>query len=322
MGGLAIPFDLLNIRSGANPSEQGSFQGLIAGNPSTMWKAHMSSIIAGDIEATAGNNLLGDPGWDVQVAEADRASVLPVNELMCLVVNGCAKATAGKATMTTVLRNLADAGSSAVAASGFLAVPTPFTFEGETVTPAQNFNGGLLEDAALNQLIISGKGLLFEGDLYTAKFLDPMAWMVSTYSGEESLIFSHFSGYWSPWDDVNGFISVFSPQVGANFDDNQYAVEREQVLKPAVTTTGVNLVKNDWFRKIEALPAKHARMRSGSLINPWIRGMSESGIAHLRYDNSQLSPIFAALDRSILALGTTLQMGLTNSAFLEIQMAN
>lgn len=319
MGGIGIPSDMQQIRGSAAPSEQGSQQGVIAGNPSTMWKSQISSLLGEDLSNTAGNNLAGDPGWNVQIAEADRMNVLPVNEMMCLVTNGCARSTTGKATMTTVLRNLSDAACSAVAAGGLVASPLPSTLEGETTTPCQNFNGPSIPHTARANLVISGKGLLFEGDLYTASFLDPMSWMVKTYSGEESLLFSHFSGYWAPWDAGNGFISVFAPQVGCNHNAD---AEQLQVLKPSLTATGVNLVKNDWFRKIEDLPAKHARMRSGSLVNPWIRGPSMSGIAHLRYDNSQLSPIFAAFDRAILSLGMQLQMGLTNSNFLEIQMAN
>jgi hypothetical protein len=320
MGGVGVPSDMFNIRDNTHaPSLQGAQQGVLAGNPSSMWKSQVSSLVANDITNTAGNNLAGNPGWDVQIAEADRANVLPVNEMMCLITNGCARSPTGKATMTTVLRNLGDAACSAVAAGGLVATPLPYTMEGETTTPSQNFNGASVPFAGRSNLIITGKGLLFEGDLYTASFLDPMSWMVKTYSGEESLIFSHFSGYWAPWDAANGFISVFAPQVGCNHNAD---ADQLQVLKPSVTATGVNLVKNDWFRKIEDLPAKHARMRSGSLVNPWIRGPAMPGIAHLRYDNSQLSPIFAAFDRAILSLGMQLQMGLTNSNFLEIQMAN
>jgi hypothetical protein len=322
MGGIGVGMDLAAVRGDASSRDQGCEQGLLPGNPSTMWKAHMSNLVANDITVTAGSNLTGDPGWDVQLGVPDTATVLPVNEMMCLIVNGCARSPSGKSIQTTVLRNLHDAGTSAIAASGLVGNPIPCTFEGETVTAVQNFNGALTPNIGNNQLIVGGKGLLFEGDLYTPNFLDQMAWLVMTYSGEESLIFSHFSGYWAPWDDEHGFISVFSPQVGANYFPNNAPEAQGNVLKPGVTQTGVNLVKNDWFRKIEDLPAKHARMRSGSLANPWVRGISEAGIAHLRYDNSQLGPIFAAIDRAILDLGRQLQSGLTNSLFLEIQMAN
>ena len=305
-------------------SRQGTANGVLAGNPSTMWRAHMSALVSADISNTVGNNLLGNPGWDVRVAAPDRASVLPANEMACLVANGCARSSGSKASMSTILRNLQDAGTSAIVGGALVASPTPFTFEGETLTLGQSYNGAFLNERVQNGLVITGKGLLFEGDLYTSHFLDPMSWLVRTYSGEESLIFSHFSGYWSPWDNGNGFISVFAPQVGTNYiaAQNAEAQAQRDVLKPAATATGVNLVKNDWFRKIEDLPAKHARMRSGSLINPWLRSVSEAGIAHLRYDNSQLSPIFAAFDRAVLNLGMELQMGLTNSNFLEIQQAN
>lgn len=325
LGISGLSMDLAQINNaGYAISLQGSANGAIAGNPSSMWRSHMSALVGADIANTVGNNLAGNPGWDVRVAEADRASVLPANEMACLVVNGCARSSGGKATMSTVLRNLNDAGTSAIAGSSLVATPVPFTFEGETLTLSNNYNGGLINNRANNGLVVTGKGLLFEGDLYTSHFLDAMSWLVRTYSGEESLIFSHFSGYWSPWDTDNGFISVFAPQVGANFiaGDNALTTAQEELLKPATTATGVNLVKNDWFRKIENLPAKHARMRSGSLVNPWMRAISEPGIAHLRYDNSQLSPIFAAFDRAVLSLGMQLQTGLTNSNFLEIQQAN
>jgi len=315
----------INVQTNVAPSETGSaslpgsFQGMFAGNSSTAWKAHMSSVLAADIESTVGNNVAGDPGWDTQVATVDRANVLPVADMICLTANGCARSMGGKATMTTVLRNLNDAGSSSVIATNTLTSAIPFTFEGETLTLAQNFNGGARANVALNQLIISGKGLLFEGDLYTESFLDPMAWYVSTYSGEESLIFSPFSAYWSPWDANNGFISVFAPQTGSNY---LLDADVRTCLKPATTNTGVNLVKNDWFRKTLNLSSKHARMRSGSMVNPWIRASGSAGMVHLRYDNSQLSPLFAGLDRAIRDVGTQLQTGLTNSNFLEIQMAN
>lgn len=311
------------VRSTHNGSAQGSSQGLLAGNVSSAWKSHMTNLVAADITSTVGG--LTNPGWDVHQTEADRASVLPVNEMMCLTANGCARSSSAKATMTTVLRNLNDIGSSAIAAGGYTAQVTPSNFEGETLTPL-NFYAGGAKGTIFNagqSLIISGKGLLFEGDLYTANFLDAMSWMVKTYSGEESLIIGNFSGYWAPWQAGIGWTSVFAPQVGSNFTvDNAISASQAQVLKPAIQQTGVNLVKNDWFRKATQLPAKHARMRSGSIANPWVRAMSEPGISHLRYDNSQLSPIFAAIDRSILDLGIMLQMGLTNSNFLEIQMAN
>jgi len=314
------------VNSAYNGAETGSFQGLLAGNVSTAWKSHMSNLVAADMSNTTGS--LVNPGWDVQNTEPDRANVLPVNEMMCLTANGCARSPSAKATMTTVLRNLNDIGTSAIVAGGYQAQVTPSNFEGETLTPLNFYTGGLKASlfAPVQSLIISGKGLLFEGDLYTANFLDSMSWMVKTYSGEESLIIGNFSGYWAPWDENIGWTSVFSPQVGSNYTAagaaNALGAAQRQVLKPAIQQTGVNLVKNDWFRKAVQLPAKHARMRSGSIANPWVRAISESGISHMRYDNSQLSPIFAAIDRSILDLGIMLQMGLTNSNFLEIQTAN
>lgn len=312
MGGATMSYDLSNM---VQLTLQGVASGVVAMNPSTSWKSHVSSLVSTNIV-----DMSEDWDWDVAgVPAPDTAEVISAFELCSLVANGCTRVPINRATAHAVLRTRGDTAAASMAAPSITGQPLPTQLEGETVTPMANTNGGNVELRPSGNLIIGGKGLLFEGDLYTQSFLDPMAWYVATYSGEESMIFSQFSAYWAPYSDELGWASVFAPLVGANFNATE---AQRDCLKPATTATGVNLVKNDWFRKGTALPAKHARMRSGSLVNPWIRGSDGAGIAHLRYDNSQLGPIFAALDRAILEQGRVLQTGLENSLFLEIQTAN
>lgn len=312
MGGASMNYDLSNM---SQLLKQGVAPGVVAMNPSTSWKSHVSSHVSEDIV-----NQPEAHDWTLTGAPApDTAEVIPAFELCSLIANGCSRVPINRAASHAVLRNRGDTAAGSMAAPSYVGQPLPTQLEGETLTPMANTNGSNLPTRAKSNLIIGGKGLLFEGDLYTQSFLDPMAWLVGTYSGEESMIFSQFSAYWAPYSDAIGWSSVFAPLVGANFNAT---ASQTACLKPATTATGVNLVKNDWFRKGTVLPAKHARMRSGSIVNPWIRGSDGAGIAHLRYDNSQLGPIFAALDRAILEQGRVLQTGLENSLFLEIQVAN
>lgn len=174
-------------------------------------------------------------------------------------------------------------------------------------------------------LQISGKGLLFEGDTFTANVLSPMAWYNFVYTGDTPILNGALPNFWAPYQaDGLGFTSVAEPGVGANFTGSASAAEKVAALatlKYELTGNGVNGVGNDWFRKDLTLSSKHARMRP-MLPNPWIRSAGGPGFSHLRYDNSQIGGVYDEVLDSVLALGRSLQVGLTNSDFLTIQIAN
>jgi len=284
----------------------------IANNSSTSWKAHVSQLVGMDLSTNAGYAPAGVP-------TLDSAEVLPTWEMFSLISNGCARNGCSHS-LSNVMRSENDQAVSNIAGIGNAAVTyVPWLVEGETLTSVADGYGVVQNLVPGGSLIIRGKGLLFEGDLYTQAFGDLMAWYVQVFSGERSLVFSPFPGYWAPFSDDDGFISVAAPQVGAN---HNASLAQQNALKPATTSVGVNLVQNDWFRKDEDLSPKHARMRSGSLSNPWIRAGDAPGMVHLRYDNSMLGPIFSAMEKQFLVLGTNMTVGLTNSLFLEVQMAN
>jgi len=297
---------------GSEQVGDGAVPGVYVNNPSSSWKGYVSTDVAQDL-------ITGGSSWAPSgIPTADTAEVLPTYEMFSLITNGCNR-TPTAHTRLSILWNGNDQASCAVAGQSSFLVYAPWQVEGEVNVCVGDGYGVLTGVCPGSALTIRGKGLLFEGDLYTASFNDVMAWYVATYSGERSLVFSPFPGYWAPYSANNGFISVAAPGVGANYNLTAGQVD---TLKPATSSVGVNLVQNDWFRKAADLSSKHARMRSGSLVNPWIRAGGEPGLVHMRYDNSMLGPIFSAMEKQLTDLGYTLTTGLTNSLFLEVQMAN
>jgi hypothetical protein len=295
----------------------GAIPAPIANNSSTSWKAYVSTLIADNL--TTGNGV-ADYGWTANgLPTVDSAEVLATYEMQSLIQNGCSRITPSH-TRLAVLWNGNDQATSPIAGTNAQQLYAPWQVEGETLSFVADGYGAVTGALAPSSaLIIRGKGLLFEGDLYSKAFTDIMSWYVQTYSGERSLVFSPFPGYWAPYSDAEGFISVAAPLVGVNHNVTDPMVNG---LKPATTAVGVNLVQNDWFRKGEGLTAKHARMRSGSLVNPWIRAGDQPGMVHLRYDNSMLGPIYSAVEKQFMMLGSQMTTGLSNTLFLEVQMAN
>ena len=165
---------------------------------------------------------------------------------------------------------------------------------------------------------------MFEGDFYTHNALSPASWMSGTYSMDLNPLYSPVRN-WAVWTQNTGFVGVDTPATGANLIEADTGVDVGRTIgfsrADVGGTIGVSGVRNDWFRKSREISDKHARIRS-SMANPWVRGAGQAGYAHLRYDNSQIAPIYSAFSAKLFNEGKLLQAGLTNSEFLSIQIAN
>ena len=204
-------------------------------------------------------------------------------------------------------------------------------FEGELTIPAGAFNGGLgrTVDAANSVTIaIDGRGFLFEGDILTGNVLSHKSWLESVASDDNSLLHNSFTNFWPVGalsatahpDEFFSFNQVEAPQTLSNFDPDLTAAQRNLLKARAVHEQ--EGVANDWFRKGVVLQPKQARMRKKALVNPWIRPLDGAGMNHLRYETDELSALFDAQVKAVIAQGKKFQTGLENSLFLEIQRAN
>jgi len=291
----------------------------VANNASSSYQGYVNADVAADMGS-------GGVYANIAVPLADAVESIPLEICFRPLVNGCSRMPINRLCGTTIQRSDDEIAAGNCAGTLDTEVGAPWQTEGETITPVFT-DASVAVVRPASSLIIRGKGLLFEGDVYTQRFLDLISWYTQTYTGEDTLVASPFSGFWAPWQDNTGFIGVSAPGIGSNFiGEPPYAPALVAFVAAGRSHQGNNLavqpVMNDWFRKGQVLSGKHARMRARSLANPWVRGTDGAGYVHLRYDNSQLGPVFAALESSILGMGQVLVTGLTNSLFLEVQMAN
>jgi len=286
-------------------------------NPSMGWGAKTTQLVAAEMGSRAAGTRTLTLNTAANPSDPDTPEVFPTFDNIALIRNGCQRSNFNSGTTTSVQRETEHKTIATPYGSTATTLFSPNVVEGETMAPLPP------EVTVGATLTITGKGYLFEGDITTKTIQDIHAWMIGVYSGEKSVVDSPLSGFWGPWGAAAGFTSVEPNNVGVNYIANaDIRANAEQTVKFGTSQTDVGLVSNDWFRKGLALTAKHARMRSNSLVNPWVRAMDSPGYVHLRYDNSQLGPVYAQVTSALLELGSAMQSGLENSSFLEIQIAN
>jgi len=314
----AIVYNIDTSVDGLTDSEWGLANGLTTTNKSSAWQATMNNTLGGLLNVA--REFASDPqsAWDPLGNATDSPEVIPTWETFFSTMNGCQRIPFNHAASVGAAGDDRVAGMSLMTGdTAFVGVPL---LEGENIGPTVSTAGERVAISSDSRLAINGKGILFEGDVYTSNFLKLNSWMIKTYSGDQSLVNGPVDGFWAPYIEGQGMWSVGPVGVGSNFNASANEIT---VLKPSVNQgIDINIVQNDWFRRSSILSPQQARMRSHSLINPWIRASGESGYVHMRYENSAISPIYTGNQRELIALGRKMQVGLTNSLFLEVQTAN
>jgi len=177
--------------------------------------------------------------------------------------------------------------------------------------------------------VIEGTGILFSDDLLSETITDAWGWYKSQFKANSSYLSNMYPNTW-PVVGLNGRIDrVEIPHLGQNHVEDTLLAPNANGFRPVdlfgiapnsrVSELGAD---NDWFRKGPTLSSRHARLRRRVLASPWQRGVGQSGVFNLKYDSSQILPIFNSAVKRYVSDGKRFQKGLENSMFLEIHLAN
>jgi len=195
----------------------------------------------------------------------------------------------------------------------------PFRLQGENAVPVGTNNGDIKM-----AVCVDGSGLIHEDDITTPAMLDCMQWLMSVFNG--SSVYRH---NYMMQDVVNaglsaiGLVEAHQTQFIGKVDTATYGESSiGNVWGKGVP--GSQTVENPWFSRngTSAISNRRARDREDKLDHPWVRSEGQSGLVTLRYDVSDVDNYFERNKSALLSIGNTLNTGLTNSLFIELQTAN
>jgi hypothetical protein len=149
--------------------------------------------------------------------------------------------------------------------------------------------------------------------------IDVKGWLADTYNPAETTVSNLLGEHWPIGTEQGGVLTV-SREFGGGLP---FLVD-QPLNGPAMGfyPSQLRVVYNDWFRRVENLQNKHARMRLAQLVNPWTRASSTDGLVDLTYSNEGILPLYNQFNDALRTVGSRFQKGLENSLFLEIHQAN
>jgi len=297
----------------ANADTYGCPQVTAFTNAGSNWAAQVGSAISDDMSTNT--------NWDLLTPVQDTAAMIPAYDMIYSIRNGCQGDPFGESTIAGVAKGLDDVALSTLSGDTNSLRLAPTLLSGECFFPSVDTSPSSTHSQ--RTLEIRGKGLVFQGDTTTRIAMNPRSWFNFVYNGDMSLTDGPTPGYWGSFSVTNGIVGVAPSNAATNFtgltgSSSPSYLQAFAVLKFGVDYSGVGSVSNNWFRKSADLSDRHARMRA-TMPNPWVRADNSPGFAHLRYDNSQIGPVFSSISAGMLSEGRSYQIGLTDTDFLSIQ---
>jgi hypothetical protein len=195
----------------------------------------------------------------------------------------------------------------------------PVRYAGENHT---NVGTGSL---AAVSVCVSGSGVLPEGDTLSYRMFRAMGWIYHTYNLDEAAAVSPTQqGYATAAPNIGSpLLSLREGKIGSTTIPNGEASDYWLDNCLSVIADAASSVSNRWFSKGEGILSTYrAWLRNRDLVNPWVRGEGSDGIVHMRYDIAEVGSVYDAYRVGMQALGATMNVGLNNNLFLELQQGN
>jgi len=246
-------------------------------------------------------------------------TVLPAFDCNISIKNGCQGHVINESGFLGLNATSGESGASIVPAVGLLGQSNlPLRWEGRLDVPVGDTVG------YVGVAAVGGVGIVSEANPMAAFITRPFSWLMGVYNGFSPLYSTSGVQGIIQGNGPIPYMSVVTGRVGLTVANNLGAATGNRFHPQAkAPEPGLNVVENPWMRKRIGLSTAETKHRIAfKELNPWVRADGEDGIVHGRYEPADVKEFMKDYSRGVLDFGRTLQQGLSNSLFLEIQQIN